>query len=92
MRSCFEDYGLNSKTTVYACYQRVCSVLSLFSSYLTDRSQCIFVTEVLFEKLALPWLVPQGSYLGRLLFIIKVSKRFEILDAHLPNVHVYADD
>ena len=34
--------------------------------------------------------VPQGSYLGPLLFVI--SKLFEIIQAHLPDAHCFADD
>ena len=83
MISCFEDYSLLGINR---------SVLSSFSSYLTDQSQRICVTDVLWDEFALPWGVPQGSCLGRLLFIIYTSKLFEIFDAHLPNVHAYADE
>ena len=36
--------------------------------------------------------VPQRSCLGPLLFTIYASKLFEILERHLSDVHVYADD
>ena len=36
--------------------------------------------------------MPQGSCLGPLLFVLYVSKLFEIVEHHLPDVHAYADD
>ena len=36
--------------------------------------------------------VPQGSCLGPPLFVLYVSKLFEIVESHLPEVHAYADD
>ena len=35
--------------------------------------------------------VPQGSYLGPLLFDMYSSKIFDIVGYHLPQVHCYAD-
>ena len=36
--------------------------------------------------------VPQGSCLGRLLFVIYASNLFIIVDKHLPATHRFADD
>ena len=36
--------------------------------------------------------VPQGSFLGPLLFVVYASKLFEIIKVHLPNAHCFADD
>ena len=36
--------------------------------------------------------VPQGSCLGRLLFVVYASKIFEIVDKHNLEIHCYADD
>ena len=36
--------------------------------------------------------VSQGPWLGPLLFIVYKSELFKIIEAHLPNVHCFADD
>ena len=36
--------------------------------------------------------MPQGSFLGPVLFILYVAGLFKIIDKHLPNAHTYADD
>ena len=67
-------------------------VLEWFSAYLRNRSQRISVNGTLSDRFALQYGVPQGSCLGPVLFLIYASKLFEIVNAHLPNVHCYADD
>ena len=59
-------------------------VLSWFKSYSTGRSFKVLVDDVLSDTFDQEWDVPQGSWLGPLLF--------EITGCYLPNVHVYADD
>ena len=68
------------------------SALSWFKSYLNERSQRICVEGCCSRKFDLPHGVPQGSCLDPLLFTIYASKLFEIVKAHLPDVHAYADD
>ena len=66
----------------------ICSLFSLFSSYLTDWPQCICVTKVPFEKFALA--SSRLFHKGPTWDVFSLP--FETFDAHLPNVHVYADD
>ena len=67
------------------------SALSRFKSYLDGRSQCICVEGCCSGKFDLPHGVPQGSCLGPLLFTIYASKLFEIVKAHISDVHADAD-
>ena len=48
-------------------------VLKWFSSYLSERMQCVSVGDVLSKISAITCEVPQGSMLGPLLFIIYIS-------------------
>ena len=63
--------------------------LDWFKSYLSARSQHVSIPGTLSDSLPLNWGVPQGSYLGPLLYS---SKLFNIIERHLPNSHCYADD
>ena len=67
------------------------SALSRFKSYLDGRSQCICVEGCCSGKFDLPHGVPQGSCLGPLLFTIYAGKLFEIVKAHISDVHADAD-
>ena len=66
------------------------SVLSLLTSYLQNRKQCVLVLGEISESLPVIYGVPQGSCLGPLLFLIyindlgKISKSCEII--------LFADD
>ena len=66
--------------------------LEWFSSYLLGRSQHILFDGVKSDSFDLRFGVPQGSCLGPLLFVVYASKLFEIIQAHLPDAHCFADD
>ena len=68
------------------------SALNWFKSYLDGRSQQICVEGCCSRKFDLPYGFPQGSCLSPPLFTIYVSKLFEIVKDHIPDVHAYADD
>ena len=68
------------------------TALEWFRSYLNGRSQRVMVQGNLSQSLNLDFGVPQGSCLGPLLFTIYASKLFDVIKAHLPTVHCYADD
>jgi hypothetical protein len=67
-------------------------VLKWFTSYLSNRSQFISVNGGTSKRFDLKNSVPQGSCLGPLLFVLYVSKFFQILESHLSDAHVLADD
>ena len=68
------------------------TALKCFKSYLSDRSQRVFLDGCLSESSKLPHGVPQRSCLGSLLFTIYSSKLFEVIKDHLPVAHAYAKD
>ena len=68
------------------------TVLRWFGSYLSDRSQRVSLDGKVSDKFQLTHGVPQGSFLGPLLFTLYLSKLFDIVKGHLPHVHTYADD
>ena len=68
------------------------TALKWFKSYLSDRSQRVFLEGYLSESSKLPHGIPEGSFLGPLLFTIYSSKLFEVIKDHLPVAHAYADD
>ena len=67
-------------------------VLKWFRSYLTERVQRIIVNQQSYKTFNLSYGVPQGSCLGRALFLLYASRLFEVVKKHLPSVHGYADD
>jgi hypothetical protein len=67
-------------------------VLKWFTSYLSNRSQFISVNGGTSKRFELKNGVPQGSCLGPLLFVLYLSKLFQILEGHLPDAHTFADD
>jgi len=68
------------------------TVLSWFRSYLSGRSQWVAVNHKLSKSLPLDCGIQQGSCLGLLLFTIYCSSLIEIVEAHLSEVHSFADN
>ena len=66
--------------------------LDWFKSYLTNRSQQIFLNGTTSKQFNLDSGLPQRSCLGPLIFIIYASKLFKVIEAQLPDAHGYADD
>ena len=66
--------------------------LEWFSSYLLGRSQRILFYGVKSDSFDLRFGVPQASCLGPLLFVVYAFKHFEMIQAHLPDAHCFADD
>jgi hypothetical protein len=59
---------------------------------LSGRSQRIVFDGVTSDSCDVRFGVLQGSCLGPLLFVMYASKLFEIVQAHLPDAHGFADD
>ena len=68
------------------------SVLSLFRSYLSGRTQCVSVSGVLSELSELVYGVPQGSVLGPIEFCIYTIPLGAIMRYYNIDYHIYADD
>ena len=62
------------------------SALNLIESYLSNRTQRIYIDGVLPTNFNLKF--RQGNCLGLLLFSLHASKFFKIVESHLPNPHV----
>ena len=65
------------------------SVLSILTQFLSDRSQHVMVDGYRSKLVSVVSRVPQGSGLGKLLFLLYTSELFSILENKL---HGYADD
>ena len=63
-------------------------VLSWFQCYLSGRSQCISVRIALSRRFNLEFGISQGSCLDPLLFTLYTSRLFQIVQAHLSDVHL----
>ena len=63
------------------------TVLDWFSSYLSDRSQCVKINDIFSNDVILPFGVPQGSVLGPLLYTIYTIPLGKIIQKHNLNYH-----
>lgn len=66
--------------------------LSWFSSYLSDRHQCVRIGDTQSHPVDLAIGVPQGSVLGPILFLIYMLPLREVINRHKVKRHGYADD
>ena len=66
--------------------------LKLFETYLTNRTQCVFIKGVLSELSELAYGVPQGSVLGPIAFCIYTIPLGAILRHYKIQYYIYADD
>jgi hypothetical protein len=77
---------------LYNCFGISDTVLSWFTSYLSNRSQSVLVNGVQSPSVELVFGVPQGSVLGPVLFTLYTSPLSHIINAHRLKHHFYADD
>jgi hypothetical protein len=68
------------------------SALALFKSYLTDRTQCVNINNIMSELASLVYGVPQGSILGPIIFSIYTLPLGAIIRHYNVQYHIYADD
>lgn len=66
--------------------------LNWFSSYLSDRSQCISIKSTRSPPTPLTHGVPQGSVAGPHLFSVYTQPLGDVIRSHGINLHLYADD
>ena len=67
-------------------------VLDILKSYLSNRTQCVLIKNVLSYLSELLYGVPQGSVLGPLIFCLYTLPLGAIIRHHKLNYHIYADD
>ncbi|XP_046566282.1 piggyBac transposable element-derived protein 3-like [Haliotis rubra] len=68
------------------------SALNWFSSYLSQRSQCVYIDGQFSDSVHLNCGVPQGSVLGPILFTLYTKELGQVIDQHKLPRHLYADD
>jgi hypothetical protein len=68
------------------------TVLSWFTSYISERSQSVIVNGSVSDPLPLQYGVPQGSVLGPVLFSLYSQPLSDVINEHQCDFHKYADD
>ena len=66
--------------------------LSWFRSYLSERSQVVYINGTISDSYDVGCDITQGSVLGSFLYLIYTSPIGDILRSHKMNFHLYADD
>jgi hypothetical protein len=67
-------------------------VADWFTSYLTERKQCIVIDGVKSQEFDLCCGVPQGSCAGPVTFLSYISSLYDVINSHAVDVGGYADD
>ena len=68
------------------------TALQWFSSYLTDRSQCVSLSNHCSVSAAVHTGVPRGSFPGPIIFFMHVAHLSTIVDSHYITHHSFTDD
>ena len=68
------------------------TALSWFRSYLTERTQSVFVNNLNSSSEELLYGVPQGSVLGPVLFVLYTQPLASLIQSHSPEHQSFADD
>jgi len=80
---------LLKKLKIYQCDE---STVRWFTSYLSERTQHVYINNVLSEPGTIRCGVPQGSILGPLLFILFINDLPLVLRDSISSTDLYADD
>ena len=68
------------------------TALNWFSSYLTNRIQTVIVNNCSSAPVTISCVVPQGSVLGPVLFVLYTAPLSNVMDSHSVLHHSFADD
>jgi len=68
------------------------SAVAWFASYLQNRTQYVPLSATRSTELAVLYVVPQGSVLGPILFLLHTADLLQLVRRHQLHPHAYADD